>query len=119
MEDQTFNIKQGDLRPYLKVQLVTLSDDGEVEGPQPLTGNEEIVFSMLNKATNTLKIDRGPDVTILDATNAMVQYEWQDGDTDEIGSYIGEFEVLHGGTEPETFPNWRKGFNIKITSQLG
>lgn len=114
----SFTIKQGDLRPYLKAQLVRLNDDGEIEGPQDLTGAEAIVFTMKNKATSAVPIDEGTDVTVLgDPTLGNVQYEWQPGDTDIPGSYLGEFEATFGG-EPMTFPNNLLGFAIKIVAEL-
>lgn len=113
-----FKIKQGDRRPYLEVQLVRLDESGEVEGPQDLTGATDIVFTMRNKSTGITKIDRGTDVTTLDAVEGQVRYEWQDGDTDTIGNFLGEFEVSYSG-EAETFPNGKLGFDIKVTEQLG
>jgi len=111
-----FKIKQGDLRPYLKAQLVRLDLDGEVDEPQDLTG-ATVVFTMKNKVTNEVKIQEA-GATVLTPLDGMVQYEWQDGDTDTPGNYRGEFEATFGA-EPETFPNGKLGFDIKITAELG
>lgn len=116
MAEQVFKIKQGDLRPYLKGQLVTLDDDGEVEGPQQLSG-ATIVFTMVDAVTKVpVIIEQG--AVILDALEGLVQYEWQNGDTDTPGNYLGEFEATWGGVEPETYPNGKLGFKIKITPEL-
>ena len=116
MATALFRIKQGDLRPYLKVQLVTLTTDGEVEGPQDLTG-ADIVFTMRDKATKVVVIEEAPADIVGDPTEGWVQYEWEPGDTDALGSYLGEFEANCGG-EPLTFPNGKLGFDIKITEHL-
>lgn len=112
-----FRIKQGDLRPYLKAQLVRLNEDGEVEGPQDLTG-ATIVFTMVNKTTNERKINEAPADIVGDPVEGMVQYEWEPGDTDTVGSFLGEFEASFS-SEPITFPNGKSGFDIKIVGELG
>jgi len=114
-DEQVFKIKQGDRRPYLKGQLVTLDEDGEVEGPQDLTG-ATVVFTMKNPKTGVVIIEEGP-TTVLDIANGNVQYEWQEGDTDLAGDFLGEFEATFGD-EAETYPNGKLGFKIKITPQL-
>ena len=114
-----FKIKQGDLRPYLKVQLVNLTEEGEVEGPQDLTG-ATIVFTMKNKAADAdpvLVIDEAVADIVGDPVEGWVQYEWEPGDTDIAGSFLGEFEASYSG-EPLTFPNGKLGFDIKITPEL-
>ena len=111
-----FKIKQGDRRPYLKGQLVTFNDDGEVEGPQPLTG-ATVVFSMRNPETGEVLIEEAA-AEILDSDEGQVQYKWQEGDTDiEPGDYEGEFEATFG-EEPVTFPNGKIGFRIRVTRQI-
>jgi hypothetical protein len=114
-----FTIKRGNQRPYLKAQLVRLTDDGEVEGPADLTAADSITFTMKNKTTGVVVIEKGADVSILgDPTLGNVQYEWQTGETDvNFGNYLGEFDVLYGAEE-ETFPNDKSGFPIKITDRL-
>ena len=111
----TFKIKQGDRRPYLEAQLVTRDEAGEVEGPQDLTG-ATVVFTMKNKTDGSILIDEAP-VTVVDSTEGMVQYEWEPGDTDLPGKYIGEFEATFTD-EPITFPNGKAGFDILITAEL-
>jgi len=50
-----------------------------------------------------LKIDTA--MTIVDATGGIVQYDWQTGDTDTVGTYNVEFEVTYSDSSIETFPN--------------
>lgn len=107
-----FKIKQGDLLPVLEAQLVTLDADGEVEGPQDLTG-ATVVFTMRNKKTNEIKINEQA-ATVTDILTGMVEYEWSGDDTDTPGSYYGEFEAMFS-SKPLSFPNGKKGFDIKIT----
>lgn len=114
-----FKIKQGNQRPYLKVTLNRLNDEGGIEGPADLTNADTITFTMKNKETNTIKIEKGIDVEILGLPEAgNVQYKWQVGDTDDFGKFLGEFDVIYLDGEEETFPNGDKGFDIKITERL-
>ena len=113
MATALFRIKQGDLRPYLKVQLVTLTEDGEVEGPQDLTG-ATIVFSMRDKTTKEVIIETESSCRFLgDPTEGWVQYEMEPGDTDVIGSYLGEFEATYSG-EPLPFPMGSSGSTSRL-----
>lgn len=43
--------------------------------------------------------------TILDAINGVVSYTWASGDTDTVGTFQMEFEVIWPTGRPETFPN--------------
>jgi hypothetical protein len=44
-------------------------------------------------------------MTITDADNGVVQYDWQTGDTDTVGIYYVEFQVTYSDSSIETFPN--------------
>jgi hypothetical protein len=114
---EEFFIKQNDRRKYLVVTLVNFDEEGGVIGPQDLTDADSVVFSMREKETGEIKVNRGP-VVIDDAEAGEVHYEWQEGDTDTSGKYLGEFEVMFG-VKPQTFPNNKVGFKITITDDIG
>lgn len=91
-----FNIKQNDTSPSLQATL----KDASLTAIN-LTG-ASVRFHMKN-LDGTLKIDSPMD--IVDATGGVVQYDWQSGDTDTVGSYYIEFEVTYSDASVETFPN--------------
>ncbi len=114
----TFNIKQGDRRPYLYAVLGPVEEDegtGEVTlTPQDLTG-ATVTFNMRDSAGNV--VIEAATVIVDDAEAGAVHYAWQAGDTDVSGSYVGEFQALYG-VEAETFPNNAQGFKIVITPEI-
>jgi len=91
-----FNIKQNDTSPSLQA---TLKDSSL--NPINLTG-ATVQFHM-KSIDGTLKIDAS--MTVTDATNGVIQYDWQAGDTDTVGSFYAEFEVTYADDTVETFPN--------------
>lgn len=113
-----FKIKQGNTAPTLKAVLQRLNEDGEVEGPADLTGVDTVTFTMRNKATLVVQVDEGAADVVGDPTLGEVEYEWQPGDTDIAGNYLGEFDVTYTNGKTETFPNGEAGFLIKVTAQL-
>jgi hypothetical protein len=113
-----FKIKQGNTAPLLKAVLQRLNDEGEVEGPADLTGVDTVTFTMRNKTSLVVQVDEGAADVVGDPTLGEVEYEWQPGDTDIAGNFLGEFDVLYTNGKTETFPNGEQGFPIKITAQL-
>lgn len=95
----TFFLKRNDLGPPIVVALL----DGD-RVPVDLTNIEEVRFHMRPRNTDTVVVDAAATVT--DAGSGIVQYDWADGDTAELGAYDAEFEVTAGGV-PTTFPNDR------------
>jgi len=69
--------------------------------PIDLTGAS--VKLHMKSVDNTLKINAS--MTITDAINGIVQYDWQAGDTDTVGTYFVEFQVTYSDGAIETFPN--------------
>lgn len=94
-----FHLKVDDLAPVLSGEL--LLSTGETAD---LSGST-VTFSMrLLHSTGTPKVNAQP-VTILDATAGTVEYRWQSGDTDTVGTYAGAFKILKPGAKPQTHPN--------------
>lgn len=94
---EIFYIKRHDLRPPLRLQL--LGDDLPVDLSN--AGSARLVMSNIRG----VKVDQ--PVTILAQTGetlGIVEYEWQEGDTDTVGTFNAEVEVMWAGSIPETFP---------------
>lgn len=112
-----FIIKQGDLLRNLSATLGPIDPEtGEVEEGDDLTDGV-VIFNMRNADTGENKIEDGA-VVVDDALTGEVHYEWQPGDTDEPGAFVGEFEVTYPGDKPITYPNDKLGFKIKITEEI-
>lgn len=104
-----FNIKRGDLLPYLEA---IVSENGI---PVDLTGLVEEVFFIMAlvpatsrsrcraATTEAPRVVRGPAV-VADAVAGKLRYFWQAGNTDVAGVYRGEFEITMAG-RPVTFPS--------------
>lgn len=93
-----FNIKQGDTRPSIEVQLLD-----ENREPQDLQTAEGVDFHMKSVDTQEVVVDGS--AVILNVDEAKVAYEWSSGDTDIPGRHEAEFEVLFPQQDNETFPN--------------
>jgi len=91
-----FSIKQNDTSPSLQA---TLKDASLT--PVNITG-ATVMFHM-KSIDGTVKVDQ--QMTIVDGSGGVVQYDWQAGDTDTVGTYYVEFEVTYGDSSIETFPN--------------
>ena len=64
-----------------------------------------ITFNMVNTVTRERKINAsGTGVTITDAANGKVKYDWQAGDLDTPGVYHVYFHVTPASGNPFTFP---------------
>lgn len=99
MTMRRFNIKQNDTAPALKVKL--LNDNGNLKKDMDLISS--VQFHMMDRDENTVISKSG---TIISEDDSTVAYDWDDGDTESVGKYRGEFELEYdnqGGTE--TFPN--------------
>lgn len=81
-----FVIKKGNLSPTISA-LLRYSDDTIVD----LSGGVTVKFLMRAFGSTSCLIERY--CTILSVPNGEVQYAWQEGDTDIIGKYEGEFQV--------------------------
>lgn len=106
---ETFYIKRHDVRPALRL---TLLDD---ELPVDLTNAGTARLLMSNLAG--IKVDQ--PVTVLDqtASTGQVEYTWQDGDTDTVGTYNAEIEVTWPGGAKQTFPS-NGYFRVRVTKDL-
>jgi hypothetical protein len=100
-----FTIKRGDTKPALRVQI-----EGENAEPINLATVSEVRFiADTDTDTGTSPVidenDSDPPLEIIDAEKGIVQYNWQEGDTDEAEGLLTEFEVEYNDGTVETFPN--------------
>lgn len=107
-----FTIKQHDDLPVIAAQL----QDAD-ENPVDITG-ATVRFVMKNKATPTEdpKVDAAASIT--NAAQGLVMYAWDPTDTDEVGTFIAEWEVTFVSGKIETFPNW-KNLIVKVFDDIG
>lgn len=91
-----FSIKQNDTSPSLQATLKDAS----------LTAINLVGATVrfhMKSVDGTLKIDQ--PMTVVTPLEGIVQYDWQAGDTDTVGTYYVEFEVTYFDNSVETFPN--------------
>jgi hypothetical protein len=89
-----FEIYAGDLGPSI---ADTIKIDGE---PVDLT-NATVTFSMRPERGSTLVVNGGDVQLATDPTTGGVRYDWQDGDTDVPGDYLGWWSVTPAGAETQ------------------
>lgn len=93
-----FDIKQYDLLPDL---VLTVADDGTAVDLSAASSVKLIVSNRSGiKIESELDIEDQEDENLL----GMVRYIWQVGDTDTVGTFNMEVEVMWAGQRPETFP---------------
>lgn len=96
MSAYIFYIKQNDRLPKLLVQL--FNADGT---PLDLSQAQIVRFTM--SKNNSIKINL-QECQVLDAPNGTISYTWQDGDTDTLGTFKGEFEITWDTNITQTLP---------------
>lgn len=93
----SFKIKENDTTPSLRASLLDGSGD-----PVDLIGTT-VRFYMRLIGSSTVAIDAV--ASVISEPGGIVQYDWVDGDTADVGSYQAEFEVTYADGNIETFPN--------------
>ncbi len=104
----TFKMKRYDRLPPLDVQLV--SDVGPVD----LTTATSVKF-LMRDVDKTVVINS--PMTVINASLGQVRYMWAAGDTDVIGSFKAEIEVIWSGNLAQTFPA-ASYFRVKIYEDI-
>jgi len=102
-------LKVGDTGPELRLRLIDENGD-----PVNITGFTQ-TFNAKKSDADTNAVDAG-SMTILDAETGLVEYDWQDGDTDEAGVYEAEVKSTDG-TDTISYPN-DHFFRINIMEDL-
>lgn len=105
----TFYIKENDTTPSIRATLQNGSGD-----PVDLL-DATVRFHMRAIGSTTATIDA--NATVMNASGGIVQYNWQAGDTADVGSYQAEFEVSYSNGTVETFPS--SGYiRVEITDDI-
>lgn len=93
----TLTLKKDDLEPKY---IATLRNaDGT---PVDLTNATTV--SLIVKQQGGVKSFKAAG-SFLDRANGQVQYTWASGNTDTVGTFQMEWEVIWPTNRPETFPN--------------
>ena len=90
----SIKIVQNDTKPYLEFEV---TQEG---APVDLTGCT-VKFYMKNADTGAVKIN-GSACSITEATKGKCRYVWAAGDTDTVGTYLGEVEVTFPDSKIQT-----------------
>ena len=110
--EQGTRLKAGDTLPAFTAQLLDNGDPYDLTGKTPkLHMNEE------GSDLSAKKID-GATMTVTDAANGMVEYEWSSTETDTEGDFNLEIVVTDDATNAtRTFPT--NGFvNVRVFEDL-
>ena len=110
--EQGTRLKAGDTLPAFTAQLLDNGDPYDLTGKTPeLHMNEE------GSDLSAKKID-GATMTVTDAANGMVEYEWSSTETDTEGDFNLEIVVTDDATNAtRTFPT--DGFvNVRVFEDL-
>jgi len=92
-------LKQNDLMPVL---IATVTDENGVV--VDLTNASTVSFSMKNQYTGVVKVTSAATF-IVPRSSGQVQYSWISGDTDTVGDYLAEFNIVWlSGNKPQTAP---------------
>jgi len=106
-------LTQNDLKPSLKFYC---KEDGcgEVGTVIDLTGYTVRFIFKKALGSGTYKFKRVCDVT--DAVNGICVYDWQSGDLDTVGDFLGELEITDPAGKPQSNYNT---ISIRVKKELG
>lgn len=102
-----FVIKQGDNFPHVRAQI------SQEDMSQVSLGSATVRFLMTSQ-NGVRQVEGTAD--IIDDANGIVEYQWQDGNTDIHGNYKAEFEITYGDGRKTTVPA-DKYIIVSITKQ--
>ena len=93
-------MKSGDTLPELRVKLI---DDGDAFN----LSNWDVTVSIIRSNADKANVD-GAVVNVTSPTRGIVEYDWNNTDTDTPGTYLVEFVAKDGAGSELTFPNSRR-----------
>jgi len=94
--DADYELKRGDTSPPLQT---TLTVNGS---PQNLSNADTVTVTM--KPLGGGEAVSGT-AQVVSASDGVVAYHWNDGDTDSVGLYFAEWVVTYGNGREQSFPN--------------
>jgi hypothetical protein len=104
-----FTIKQNDTSPSLGASL----KDAQSASVSLVGATVKLHMNSLEGISKVNQV-----MTVTDAENGVIQYDWQAGDTDTVGSYYAEFQVTYSDYSVETFPNGGS-LSVSVVKELG
>jgi len=110
----TFKIKRNDTLPTLQVSIGTSGNLNQKIG-YDLSGVSAVTFTMIDSCSNSKIYDQ--PVQIVCSSGGTIQYSWQDGDTDTIGLFYGEFELRYSTGQKLSIPT-QGSIKIEIIKDL-
>lgn len=111
MQRREKRIKRGDLLPAIRVTLGSVREG--VRTVANLTGLT-VKFVMRKEGSTEPAIYRALTAgEIIDAANGQVEYQWESGDTDNLGNYLVEFEVENLSNKKLTY------WDLRTAAQMG
>lgn len=113
MATTVMDMKQHDLYPTFRTKLT------DIDGVAVDLTSATAVRLLVKNRTAGLKVDAAmTKLTQSGDTLGVVEYAWVEGDTDTLGTFQVEIEVLFPGGLPQTFPG--KGYcKLNINRDLG
>ena len=112
---QRLTIKKHDTLPKPKFKVVQKDpSDPSSTIPVDLTGATAKFLMVTDDDLRTLKVDAAATI-ISPETDGEIEYSWIAADTDTIGDYLGEVEIIFTGGEKLTLPN-DDTFQIKVVA---
>lgn len=107
-----FSIVQKDTNPPISSRL---TDSGE---PVDLSNSSNVFFHMEDEYNRVvISDDITGRVNITDESRGRVEYVFSESDTESVGTYEAEWEVLYDDGTRETFPSNRM-ITVNITSGI-
>lgn len=100
-----FSIKRNDTLPSLRIGVTNKGCLGQNKDFD-MTGATGVTFTMVD-STGSYKIAK-KDGTIVSSSGGTIQYDWASEDTDEAGSFKGEFQINYSNGGRLTIP--QQGF---------
>lgn len=99
-DNYRFVMSKGDTSPI--IQVTCKDNSGTIV---PVTGASNIQFEMWTQDKVTKKVDDNTNTSIVDGAGGQIDYVWQTGDTDTVGTFLSRFVVTFSSGAIETFPN--------------
>lgn len=97
-----FSIKRNDTKPFIKANLQDATGSAV-----DLTNATGIFFNLATNDNTYTAVLSGASLTsgtTNGSTAGVVEYQWNAGDTNRSGNYLGEFEVTYTDGTISTFP---------------
>ena len=110
---ETHRITVGDTLTPMGVQLKQRNTSGVLAAVN-LTG-ATVKFSMVAEDGTVIVDEATTGVTVTDAEEGQVQYDFQAADVEEAGTFYGWFTVYSSG-ERDTYPKGGRKFVIEISA---